>query len=424
MRRYWLVNPRNEGSGTDPSVIEEQKQGKFVRMGWDEGDCPKFYQLIGAGDIIVVAHGSHSNSVVEFVGIAAGEVDRDNQKWNLSEVYCDPQIVDAVQSAIRENASMLKGGNSNNPWGPTRSIIEIVPDNDGAKVVVAALNRIYEVKMNQEIWKLLEKSRNLVLTGAPGTGKTYISRSIAEENASGHWEQVQFHPSYDYTDMVEGLRPVQGANSFERRDGKFKAFCKRALEDKDNRYIFIIDEVNRGDISKIFGELFYSIDPGYRGEKGKVDTQYQELVDDADVFKEGFYVPENVYIIGTMNDIDRSVESMDFAIRRRFCWYEVTASDTADSILASLDPAIAEKARNRMANMNRAIEKTEGLSSAYHIGAAYFLNLKTSCDNDFGQLWDYHLKPLVCEYLRGQRNSDASLEKIKNAYNDESAGMS
>ena len=142
MRRYWLVNPRSEGSGTDSSVIEEQKQGKYVQMGWSEEDCPKFYQQIEAGDIIVVTHGSHKNSEVEFVGIAAGEVDSDNQKWNLSEVYCDPQTVNAVQSAIRENASMLKGGNSNNPWGPTRSIIEIVPDNDGAKAVIAALDKI------------------------------------------------------------------------------------------------------------------------------------------------------------------------------------------------------------------------------------------------------------------------------------------
>ena len=114
MRRYWLVNSRSEGSGTDSSVIEEQKQGKYVQMGWSKEDCPKFYQQIEAGDIIVVTHGSHKNSEVEFVG----------------------------QSAIRENASMLKGGNSSNPWGPTRSIIEIVPDNDGAKAVIAALDKI------------------------------------------------------------------------------------------------------------------------------------------------------------------------------------------------------------------------------------------------------------------------------------------
>ena len=89
---------------------------------------------------------------------------------------------------------------------------------------------------------------------------------------------------------------------------------------QSKKFIFVIDEINRGEISKIFGELFFSIDPGYRGEKGRIKTQYQNLVDDKDVFAKGFYIPENVYIIGTMNDIDRSVESMDFAMRRRFAF--------------------------------------------------------------------------------------------------------
>ena len=100
-----------------------------------------------------------------------------------------------------------------------------------------------------------------------------------------------------------------------------------------NKYIFIIDEINRGEISKIFGELFFSIDPGYRGERGLVKTQYQNLItDESDPFYEGFYVPENVYLIGTMNDIDRSVESMDFAMRRRFAWIEVKADENTEML--------------------------------------------------------------------------------------------
>ena len=105
-------------------------------------------------------------------------------------------------------------------------------------------------------------------------------------------------------------------------------YLPSTMKGEDNRtFIFIIDEINRGEISKIFGELFFSIDPGYRGEKGRVQTQYQNMIEDGDVFKKGFFVPDNVYIIGTMNDIDRSVESMDFAMRRRFAWAEVTAEE-------------------------------------------------------------------------------------------------
>lgn len=177
-------------------------------------------------------------------------------------------------------------------------------------------------------------------------------------------------------------------------------------------FVFVIDEINRGEISKIFGELFFSIDPGYRGEKGIVQTQYQNMVEGGDAFKKGFFVPENVYIIGTMNDIDRSVESMDFAFRRRFAFKEIKADENVGMLdgLKWKDEAI-----ERMKRLNKAISDTEGLSSAYHIGASYFLKLK-NYDGDFSQLWEYHLDGLLREYLRGMQNVYDSIKKLKEAY--------
>ena len=426
------------------------------------------------------------------------------------------------------------------------------------------------IKTTKDYCELLRACHNIVLTGAPGTGKSYMAKQIATQMVLGKDDVdidnlppeeetiakertvfVQFHPSYDYTDFVEGLRPVPNTDGskeimFERRDGIFKVFCKNAIlakqsslidaaydkfiesiktgkvntiqlktkmsaqlyvtdddnikwyseneagnissnaiskprvkelykvfntikdletmsniqqgvkdviggcdasyfwgvlhyllenyVNKANPYVFIIDEINRGEISKIFGELFFSIDPGYRGEKGRANTQYQNLVKikDAngnnDPFFEGFYVPDNVYIIGTMNDIDRSIESMDFAIRRRFAWVEVKANDNTE-MLSKLGDSEA-KAKQVMIALNSAIwdddEKKgiEGLSSAYHIGASYFLKLDhfKESDNPFVDLWNLHLKGLLREYLRGLDDAEEKLDALKKAYN-EAAGI-
>lgn len=238
-------------------------------------------------------------------------------------------------------------------------------------------------------------------------------------NNNGEYCLVQFHPSYDYTDFVEGLRPRQDDNGsivFERRNGVFKELCEKAVRNPQKNYVIIIDEINRGEISKIFGELFFSIDPGYRGEKGKVKTQYQNLVEEDDEFYDGFYVPKNVYIIGTMNDIDRSVESMDFAFRRRFAFKEIKAKDTQNMLE---DFTWKDEAIKRMDRLNDEISKVEGLSSAYHIGASYFLKLK-NYEGDFDKLWDYHIEGLLREYLRGIQDVEGKILKLKEAYDNES----
>lgn len=308
------------------------------------------------------------------------------------------------------------------------------------------------MEKNRFLIDIVVSNYNLILTGAPGTGKTYLAKQIAAQMILGKEfdgksnedkkkmnEQcgfVQFHPSYDYTDFVEGLRPIDdgaGNVSFRREDGIFMKFCRNALEaysnaeDKETapKYVFIIDEINRGELSKIFGELFFCIDPGYRGENGMVKTQYCNLWKDSDRFGGDytFFIPKNVYIIGTMNDIDRSVESMDFAMRRRFAFKEIHASDTMEMIksndyLKEFYPLIEE----RMKNLNLCILTIQGFSSAYQIGAAYFLKLANYLEEEkltemaWENLWSNHLQGLLFEYLRGLPNADEELQKLYRAF--------
>ena len=215
-------------------------------------------------------------------------------------------------------------------------------------------------------------------------------------------------------------------------------------------FIFVIDEINRGEMSKIFGELFFSIDPGYRGIEGKIRTQYANLQKGPNKFDEflcendkygHFFVPENVYIIGTMNDIDRSVESMDFAMRRRFAFKEITAKDTQKSMFGDgtkwkngNDKKIDVSSclgdiENRMNNLNKAILNKEfNLGQAYQIGGAYFLKFANYCkidenkkayksqDEAYGSLWENHLECVLREYLRGMDPDNDKLRTLARAY--------
>lgn len=402
---------------------------------------------------------------------------------------------------------------------------------------------------------MLIESKNLIFRGAPGTGKSYLAKEIAADIISnGYYDKytqlsdeqrrqvefVQFHPSYDYSDFVEGLRPKvndDGSMGFELQDGIFKKFVARARKNYEDsqkskeaiekevsvqesmmeffsgvelgvekfqtingneftitsvddrhinisipanatvnkltlsvddlrrmlesdvkftkikditaffgksfgtqaysyefalykaikgkkgstsktaarqtelkKYIFIIDEINRGEISKIFGELFFAIDPGYRGKAGEVSTQYANLHSDPD---EKFYVPENVYIIGTMNDIDRSVDSFDFAMRRRFRFVELKADERLEMLAALDDEDLEAEAIRRMAALNREIAAVEDLNENYQIGASYFLKLKTLT---FDQLWTDYLQPLLREYIQGMYDEEGIMNRFAKAY--------
>lgn len=402
-----------------------------------------------------------------------------------------------------------------------------------------ALMESYKVVEPQ--YQLLLANKQLIMNGAPGTGKTFSARGKladklldigyeSEEEKKAHkkirMDMVQFHPSYDYTDFIDGIRPdLSGtALKYVLKNGAFKSFCRRAgvieriyaagksvdedtideflygeeeaikqfwkdrikadlkneieksnqkidEEQEDEiqdeqvdfevgklpKFLFIIDEINRAELSKVIGEMMYCLDSDYRGYQGATVTQYSSLATKATFFiseeNDKFFIPSNVYIIGTMNNIDRSVEVFDFALRRRFAWYEVKAMEVNDKILETIgvDVLLApndyqeqlkelneeeddyeEKLEKLNANysdykkrikaLNEAITETLKLNEHYHLGAAYFAKIKLYFDKANPnykkareKVWDNHLAQILNEYVKG-RGKEAQVEAIREKF--------
>lgn len=566
-RNYYVISPNVRNDNNFNYLLDYMIQNHCVLMGW-QTDNPKgkLFSNLKTGDCIVVALRRSWKFNYYFIGTLSSD---------SIEEYDD------AQKRSLENFTLLEDKNCDflKTWSAAGSSqIPAIAKIDKIKnpEIISAINDILNGEsimpnnsLADQLTNLLLHTHNLILHGAPGTGKTFLAKEIAKRMGCTQDEIgfVQFHPSYDYTDFVEGLRPKSQNNGeigFERKDGVFKEFCKSALlamnvssvsdnfeqvwekvvdylNEKDfmdiplltgkstfrvelnengdglatrtyengdykkgewiqgkskfynkeqlyniykglpgipsrghdnyrkavieywkknfglvdysvkeksesesvKPFVFIIDEINRGELSKIFGELFYAVEPGYRvsyddlkkhqsGEKtiSTIRTQYSNLETEGNSFDKAlrvsnpsdfghFFIPENVYIIGTMNDIDRSVDTMDFAFRRRFAFKEIKASENLE-MLSTLGE-IAEEAETRLKKLNDEISKITELSSpsSYHIGGAYFLKLKDfegTTNGRFQKLWDYHLEGLLKEYLRGTENAEENFAKLEKAY--------
>ena len=275
-----------------------------------------------------------------------------------------------------------------------------------------------DVYMSEENYNtlvsLLRHKKNIILQGAPGVGKTFAARRLAYsmmgEMNSDRVMLVQFHQSYSYEDFVEGYRPSAEGSGFVLTKGVFYNFCRKAEIDSDNEYFFIIDEINRGNLSKIFGELFMLI------EKDKRNQSLQLLYS-----RDKFNVPENVYIIGMMNTADRSLAMIDYALRRRFSFFELKPGFETEGFTKyrmELDNDKFDKLIKCTEELNREISYDETLGEGFCIGHSYFcdMNSEELTDQRLIEIVEFELIPLLKEYWFDEpKNVERWSEKLRGA---------
>lgn len=252
-----------------------------------------------------------------------------------------------------------------------------------------------------ETVQILKRKKNIILQGAAGVGKTFIARKLAyqimKETNNLNIEMVQFHQSYSYEDFIQGLRPTK-TGSFEVQNGVFYNFCKKALAHPERHFFFIIDEINRGNLSKIFGELMMLIEADKREEKFALKLTYSEDENDS------FYVPNNLYIIGTMNTADRSLAMVDYALRRRFAFINLIP-DFGEKFKGFLaQKQISEYLINHISNsiqkVNQEIKNDINLGEGFQIGHSYFCDFCIEKEEEkewFHQVIQFEIKPLLEE---------------------------
>ena len=376
---------------------DDTSQTNSARAVW------QFVNDIKPGDVVFAKRGRHE---ILGRGVVVGDYDYDADRgpyphirkvrWGRKNIWrSDRQFVMKTLTEITDYADFVAqieayfedGGETEDREVPPISFPEY-----------SAEDFLDEVYMDEDSYDaivgILRSKKNLLLQGAPGVGKTFAAKRLAYSlmgvKDASRVMMVQFHQSYSYEDFIEGYRPSSAG--FELVKGAFYSFCKKAADDEENDYFFIIDEINRGNLSKIFGELFMLIENDKRGIK--LQLLYS---------REFFYVPRNVHIIGMMNTADRSLALLDYALRRRFAFVELRPAFDSDGFreyCSGLDNPRFEALVREVESLNRVIADDESLGEGFCIGHSYFCNMEAdSCtDAALASIVDYELIPMLKEY--------------------------
>ena len=429
-KRYWLYAP-----GSNASLWDEFYDEGIMGIGWDEIDDLRNYNTrdemkkklqeynnnnnsfhsdtlalwqftyeIKSGDIVIVKKGLHK---IIGCGIVASDYYYDDErdyykhirkvKWIRKGIWDHPG-----QAAMKTLTDITKYSDY------VQNLLDLFEKETCDPVLIYETytkeDFLSDVFMSEKeydkLTALIKRKKNIILQGAPGVGKTYCAKRLAwslmGEKDNDRVCMVQFHQSYSYEDFILGYRP-DDEGGFELQEGVFYRFCENAKNDPDNDYYFIIDEINRGNLSKIFGELLMLIESDKRGEEHQIELIYGN---------KPFYIPENLHIIGMMNTADRSLAMIDYALRRRFSFYTMhPAFEKADEngfadYTNEIDCPLYHSVIDRIKELNKAIKDDSALGSGFEIGHSYFTSKSTDMINDewVKNVVEYEIIPLIEEY--------------------------
>ena len=409
--KYWKVDTFNVGETQEYTAYNEKGNKRQLF---------KYFKAVKPGDMLVcyettptkkvkaickITKGLHEDDGYEVINFVIKEKVAYQVSWNeliSNEIFRGSEPYRAATGSLYHLTKTEYDAITNLACGEKKT--EKYTKSDFLKEVFISADD-YDKLQN-----LLLKKKNLILQGAPGVGKTFAAKRLAYammgEKDEDRVMQVQFHQNYNYEDFVMGYKP-NDKGGFELEDGIFYRFCKRAANDREKKYFFIIDEINRGNLSKIFGELLMLIENNYRDKS--IQLAYKK--------NEEFAVPSNLYIIGMMNTADRSLAMIDYALRRRFSFFEMKPGFESpvfkDEISKKNDYQLEELVE-AIKELNRVIEKDDSLGSGFCIGHSYLCNLNN--DYDLENIVEYDIIPMLREYWFDNDNLfDQETQKLRNA---------
>ncbi len=415
---YWWLNANPKiWSFADIAVGEVQSYTLYNENGNKRRVFQNFLDA-KAGDMII---GYESNPVKQIVAIGRVSAEQDGEKLFFEKVEGLTSPID--YATLKGCPELERMEYFQNPQGSlfklTRGEFDFILDMIREENPVAQeasidayrksdfLDEVYMTEKRYEnLVAVLRNKKNIILQGAPGVGKTFAARRLAwsmmGEKDDSRIEFVQFHQNYSYEDFMMGYKPVE--DGFELKYGIFYRFCQKAANQPNKEFFFIIDEINRGNMSKIFGELLMLIERDYRGTKATL--AYNGL---------SFSVPKNLYIIGMMNTADRSLAMIDYALRRRFSFFEVEPGFDSEGFIHyqnSLNNETLNKLVNKVKDLNREISLDKSLGKGFCIGHSYFCGRDVCTEEWLHSIVDYDILPMLSEYWFDDANKLQRWENI------------